>query len=207
MFEGLIAKIALGALWGRVKTNAVHDWQAIPPKARTAILIALAAIALFFVHQHFAHRALKAQFSAGYKQAQKDDAETALNLKAQIDALNVTIANQQRKIYDAQVARNSAAADALRVRGPGKASCTVYSGGPSGAGGHIEAAAAGDAAVGQVPDRTGTALIAMPFNDALGFAQAYDDLLAEAAAWRGQRAAETASLATVKVDGDKPPRQ
>lgn len=73
-------------------------------------------------------------------------------------------------------------ADALRVRGAGKAACLNPA--TASPGRRVEAARPADAAVDQVPDRAGAELIAMPFADALSFAESHDKCIAEAMTWR-----------------------
>lgn len=109
MFEGLLAKLALGTVWSKVKTNAVHDWQAIPPKARLWVIIGVAAIVLGFAHQWYAHRELKKARAEGYAQAVSDiraaEAKKVAPLKAakvEVDAKNVATNTQVRKTHDAQ---------------------------------------------------------------------------------------------------------
>jgi hypothetical protein len=79
-------------------------------------------------------------------------------------------------------------ADDLRVRGPGKAICTSIPSAPARR--HDAPAGTADAAVGEVPDRERFDLIALPFADAIAFAEQHDINLAEAAAWRESRAAQ-----------------
>lgn len=183
-FAGLFAKIAWGALFSRAKSNAVNDWHAIPPKVKLYLLGALAAVALFFVHQHVAKVKLQNQYSDGYKQAQKDDREAALDLKARIDALNAELAAKQRKIDDEAHARNAAAAGALRLSGPGKAACSIYPSATPGAGGHQPPNRTADATVDKLPDPQWSQLIGVPFDDEVTFAQAHDDYRSEALSWR-----------------------
>src|SRR5690348_5639257 len=113
MLEGLIAKLALGALWSRVKTNAAHDWQAIPPKARLWIIGIVAAILAIVAHQWWAHHVLnearEAAYTVGYAKAvtdiQTQEAKVTAVLegvKTKGDAKNVAINEGVKKSHDAQ---------------------------------------------------------------------------------------------------------
>lgn len=129
MLEGLIAKLALGTLWSRVKTNATHDWQAISPKARLWILGIAAVLILGTVHQIYAHHVLKevktVAYKAGYAQAIKDIEAKAAKQNAALkqikttgDAKNAAINQGVKKNHDAQDAHISGnLADLLGVLG------------------------------------------------------------------------------------------
>src|SRR5690242_17468522 len=80
MFAALFAKLGLNLLWGKAVANAKHDWAAIPRKVKLAIAAIAAIVVLFFVHQHYAHKALKAADLAGYQRAKAEDRAAALEL-------------------------------------------------------------------------------------------------------------------------------
>lgn len=156
----------------------------VPPKVWYGLALAAALLVGFLWHQHAAHKALKAQYTAGYAQAGKDIAAHALKLKAKIDAMTVKIAADERSKNDAENRRISAAADALRLRGPGKAGCTLRSEPAAAAGGHEPSGRASDVAVAGLPDPTGIDLIGVPFDDAVDFGKSHDAWRAEALSWR-----------------------
>lgn len=174
MFAGLFAKLALGTLWARVKTNAAADWQAVPPKARLWLIGIVAALAAFFLHQHVAHVKLANRaadgFKAGYAKAVADDAaviEKMRSAKTDVEAKGAAAANALKEQHNAKVGSvGSAAADIVRS-GPGKAGCGRLDYPDLGAlsSGQVTPAGSGDAAVDPVHDSGGVALVALPLND------------------------------------------
>lgn len=111
MFAGLLTKLALGAVWGKVKANASHDWQAIPPKVRLWLLAILAALALFVVHQWYAKRQVRAAFVTGYTQAMVDlkteqDAKTVKYKEASTSA-NARIAAKHEGVQKNAAVQNT----------------------------------------------------------------------------------------------------
>lgn len=189
MFTGLIARLGLKLLFGRMWTNAKDAIAAIPPKAKLWILAAIAAIALFFVHQHFAHRALKAADQGGYDRARAEDAKALVELRnraATAERNARTISQEIRSRTDEDARISHAAADDLRLRGAGAASCGRIRDPavPAAAGGHQPVGGTADAPLGQVPDAGGPELIALPFNDTVAFADDHDQLLIEVKGWR-----------------------
>lgn len=188
MLEGLFAKIAWGALWARVKTNASHDWQAIPPKVKLALLAIVLLLAGYLVHQHYAHRALKSADQAGYDRRGREDqaALDQLRVKVRTAEANASKLTQDiRNRSDEQSRASHAVAAAVLVRGPGAARCGQLGnpGLPASAGVSGAAAAQTGAAVDPVPDPAGTDLIAMPFPGAVAGADEHDQLLIEVKAW------------------------
>jgi hypothetical protein len=147
--------------------------------------------ALFALHQHAAHAALKKADQAGYQRAKDEDAKTlaqmrARAVKAEENATKIT--QQVRTKHDQEVQANAAAADAVRVRGPGAAGCrpVQHPAFPAAASvdgaGHRQA----DAAVAQVPSGEGesrTLRIALVAG-AVALGKQDDDLIAEVPAWR-----------------------
>jgi hypothetical protein len=190
---GLAASIGARAIAGKAVANAKRAWTAIPPKVKLALAGVVLVVLLALVHQHYAHKALKAADEAGYARGVKVY-ERALHIVHQRAArrrqaqetVAADISKQVRNRYDEQARSIAAGADALRVRGPGAARCGPldHSGLPAGAGGHASPAGPGDDAVPQVPDRDRAELIAMPFAGAVGFAEQHDLNRAEDLAWR-----------------------
>lgn len=151
----------------------------VPPKVRYALAIAAALIAAFFVHQHYAGKALKAADGAGYARAKGEDAKVAdrirqqaLTLKARAEQLGIQISSALKEQHNAKIdSVHADVADVVRL-GPGKAGCgrLDHPAAPALSGGQEPASGAGDAPLAQVPDRGGPALIALPFDDAVRFA-------------------------------------
>jgi hypothetical protein len=165
----------------------------IPAKVKLAIAGALLLVALFFVHQHFAHKALKAADEAGYARGVRVyqraleivHARAAARRQA-FEHSSADISKEVRTNYENQTRSIAAGADALRVRGPGAARCGPVdrAGVPAGAGGRQVAGGPGDATVGALPGEARVELIAMPFPGAVGFAEQHDGFRAEVLAWR-----------------------
>lgn len=214
MFAGLFGKLALGMLWGRVKGNAAHDWQAIPPKWRKILLIVIACIAAFFLHQWYAHRviasATAAGDKAGYARARSEDAAALAQLRARAalaTAHGAAIAQDTRSKNDAENVDIHAAAHAIGVRGPGASSCRRIgdpalsaAGGQPGASGNQLA----DAAAGGVPAADGQPdLAAVPFDWLVGRAEQADIDRAEVLSWRNWYERQAAEWE--KLRGAQPP--
>lgn len=176
----LFTKLFWGALFGRAKTNAVNDWRALSPKARIYIVCTVAAVLLFFIHQHVAKVKLHNQYKDGYAQAQKDDDEKLKSANAQIEALNVAIAADERKKNDAQAAAIGTHADAVRLRGPGKAVCPGI---PAAPGRPESGSGTVSAGLDRLPYPQWQQLIGVPFDDSVGFAKQCDINAAEVRAW------------------------
>lgn len=172
-----IGKIAWGVLFSRAKANAVRGWQAIPPKVKLWLLIAIAALILGFVHQLYAHRQAAKQYHAGYAQALKDVATR----NAKVNATTTAIAQDERKKSDAETIHISSDADAQRVRGPGKAVCPSVA---AAASGHQPQAGTGDVALVGLPPAERLDLIALPFDDTIAFAKEHDLDRDEVTRWR-----------------------
>lgn len=156
----------------------------IPPKVWYALAIIAALAIAFFWHQHAAHKALKAADQAGYNRRSKEVEQAALKLKAKVDALTAKIVLEERK-RNAQAHRdNDVAADALLVRGPGKAVCSVR---PVASGPALRPADGSPVAVnGQVagvPEPGGQSLIALPFADSVSFAREHDSCQIDRKSW------------------------
>lgn len=142
------------------------------------VWIVLAVIALVVAgrvyHNHKAGAAITAAEKRGEARAYAAVEKRALALTAKANAISANLRSKNNET----VRRIAADADALRVRGPGKASCPsaafVAASGHSGPAGRP-----GDAALDQVPDSERVDLIGLPFPDALDFAEAHDRYRAE----------------------------
>jgi hypothetical protein len=151
----MLAAIGLGArlLAGKAVSNAKRDWAAIPPKVKLVIAGLLAAIALYFVHQHYAHKAMKVQYDAGYAQATADIEKAAkkrteqdTKRAAQVNQDNARSSQEEGNAVDqARSLTNALAADLLlrpspKVRGhcaavgAGVPGASAASGGPDASG-------------------------------------------------------------------------
>ncbi len=176
---GLVAGMGARA----VLSGAGARLSKISPRTWLIIGGAVALLLGVLWHQHHARKALKAQYAAGYDQRGKDDAALAANLKRKLDTANARIADEERKLADEENRRIAATADAIRVSGPGKASC-VRAGPSASSGGHVSAPAKADAAVDPVPDAERIDLIGLPFAGAVQGSEEHDELLNENTRWR-----------------------
>jgi hypothetical protein len=149
------------------------------------------------------------QFEKLYRADQADFeriAKQATDQKNKLDAANAKISAALKERHNEEVARNAADANALRLSGPGKAACAGNPGSAAAPRGHVQAASAADAPLDQVPDPAGVQLIGVPFNDAVDFAQAYDDLLSEAKTWRDDDAQLRAAWPKSATPADAKPK-
>lgn len=208
MLTGIFAKIAWGVLWGRVKANATHDWQSLPPKAKLALLAVAAAAALFFVHQHHAHKALKAADRAGYERARGEDEKVLADLRRKLAIASANMA----KVSQDQRSRNDAAnrdivraADALSVQGPGAAGCSrrPVAAVPAAAGRPQPPAQPVGAAAAAMPAENGADQLAgVPWRWLVGTGKQCDLERAENVAWRGAYQGWVAEWAKLRASTD-----
>ena len=156
----------------------------IPPKVWLIIAIALALVAGFVWHQHAAHKALRTADATGYARAMNEIETKAKALKAKADTLNAAIAADERKKNDEQARNIERSADALGLRGPGKARCAGNSSPSGAAGGYVAPGGASDDPLAGLPDPAGINLIGVPFPDAVAAAKQADLNRAEVISWR-----------------------
>lgn len=180
---GLVAGIGIKAVLGGAVSKAKAGFAAIPPKVKIALAIIIAVVILFFVHQHYAHKALKAQYTAGYTQRGLDDAAAAKKLKDQLDAATKKISDLERKKNVEAHQRVDRAADTLLLRGSGAAACRSGSGAASPAIRPDGPTKPVDGQVARLPDAGGIDLIALPFPDAVSFARSHDACEVDKASW------------------------
>lgn len=119
-----LAPAALRLILGRAFTNAKSDLAKIPPKGWLIIAIVLAIVVGFFVHQHYAHAAIKAAEKRGYdqaivdvkaEQARLDARARARKARIETAATNIT---QKTEVHLAKTVTDIAGdARALRLRG------------------------------------------------------------------------------------------
>jgi hypothetical protein len=179
-----LAPAALKLMFGRALTNAKSDIAMIPPKVKLALLIAAAALIMFLLHQHIAHKALQARYDAGFADGHARAQAEQKVAQATAAARSERINSQVRKQSDEKDRHIVADADDLRLRGPGKAVCSGVAAAPGGAGGRVAASRPADASVDQVPDPERPPLIALPFAGTIAFAEQCDRNRNEALSWR-----------------------
>lgn len=153
----------------------------VPPKVWIVLAIVIAVVTAFFAHQHYAHKALKAQYKAGYAQAMDDVKVRALKLKNKLDGVTTKISQLERNRNDEEALRIGRSTDSILRRGPGRAVCSQPAASP---GQPVAPAGAANVAVGELPDGEGVTLIGMPFNDTVRFAGQCDLNRSEALSWR-----------------------
>jgi hypothetical protein len=152
----------------------------------------------------------------------------AVAARTKTEAAAAKISTDTKGIHDAQVSHNAVDARDLQLRGPGKAAAAAYCGPgghpgvPAAAGRHVEAAAGADAAAGEVHPGNGLAgvpqapvgnqpgpatsesgapaLAVVPWSWLVDRGQEFDDLLAEATAWRTWHPKEAALLEKMRSD-------
>ena len=159
--------------------------KSIPPK----VWIALAVVALVGAGVWTHKRAVRKAHDAGYSEgviheAQRIEAK-AKKLSAQATALAAKL-KEQNNVENRRIAGD---ADAIRLRGPGKAAC--FNATVPGADRRDPLARPADAPVGQVPDRERIELIALPFAGTIAFAERCDLNRAEALTWREDKRLQT----------------
>lgn len=146
------------------------------------VWIGLAVLALIaggvIYHKRAVSNARTEGHAAGVKAEGERIAAKVLELKVKADKLAADI----RRKNDATNRAIAGDADALRVRGAGKASCL----GPaaSSAGGRVAPGGKADAAVDPLPGRERVELIGLPFADLVNAAERCDLNRAEVLSWR-----------------------
>jgi len=152
------------------------------------VWLALAVVALIVSgviwHGHRVHSAINAAEKRGADAEAKRIEVKALALKAKIDALTKSIADIERKANSEKISSSNARADALLVRGAGKASCPRNAFAASPASGPQPPARSGNDPLAGLPDAGGTELIALPFPGAVGAGKVCDANLIDNQSWR-----------------------
>lgn len=176
---GIAALLGGGPAMLVALTTARAFVKQVPLKAWYALAIAVALIAAFFVHQHFAGKALKAADAGGYARAKSEDAKVAerirvqaLAVRASAEQLGIQISSALKEQHNAKVdSVHADVADVVRL-GPGKASCGRLDrpAAPALSRGQEPGSGTGTAPLDQVPGGGGAALIALPFDDAVRLA-------------------------------------
>lgn len=175
-----LAGIGLGAKLLGVRSALAK----VPRPVWIALAVAAALLVGVLWHHHAAGKALKAADKAGYERRDAEVKAAALKLKARIDGLTKKISDQERALNAQAHNDSNRAADALLVRGPGKAVCSVRAEPASPAirpsGGSSVAVNGG---VAQLLDPGGQPLIALPFADSVAFAREHDACQIDRRSW------------------------
>jgi hypothetical protein len=172
----------------------------VPPKVWYGLAIVAAVVGSFFVHQHYAHKALKAADASGYNRARQEDAKVIAQMRVRAEAAEANakaISQDTRNRNDETNRRIASSADALLVRGPGAASCRRVSNPTVSASSSQPRASsgAGDAAASPMSSDDGTA--AVPWVWLVNSSREADLNRAEVLSWRDwyqRQSAEWAKL-------------
>ena len=187
MIGALVARFGLGLLFGRLRDRLAK----IPPKV-WLVLAALAAVgALLWWHNHAVEAARKeGREAAGreWKGAFDTAHKAALDWSAAYNATATALANARKEAHEQDRRRIAADADALRLRGPGRAAAPVcgrqdaasLSPAPGGPG---APAPLDDAPRPDLPAGDGLAVVRWSW--LVDRAREHDQLLSEVTAWRG----------------------
>lgn len=194
---GLVGSIALGGIVGKAKSVLGSiPWQ---------IWAVIAGVALLgvgsCVHGHKVKAFGKAQFSAGRAAADADWEKAldkahadALAWKAKAEANAAAISKEIGERHEATLRADTARANDLRLRGPGKASCSgpVHNPGISASpSGHQQAGGRTDAPSSEVPPGDWAAV---PWHYLVDQAQLCDANRSEAISWRDWYAKQAAAV-------------
>jgi hypothetical protein len=161
--------------------------------------IALAVVSILLLGSCAHKRKVKAfgeeRYAAGvaYEQARLE--KKAKELKAKVDALSGKITTQLRTKHDEKVIVINRAADDLRLRGAGKASCSSPAGIPSGPSGSVAPSGQGSVAGPQVP--TGD-FAAVPWGWLVDRAEVCDLNRQEVLTWREWHRQQSEAWAKLK---------
>jgi hypothetical protein len=155
-------------------------FRQIPGWLWIAMLIGLAVALGFRAHQN----AVKATFNAGYAAGVIANEQAHIAAQAKADAAATAINSKLRTDNDEENSHIRAAADDLRLRGPGKAACPGVAAASPAAGGRDAGRGAAAAPVAEVSDRERFGFIALPFSAAIAAAEQCDANRAEVLSWR-----------------------
>jgi cell division protein FtsL len=134
-------------------------------------------------HQHRTHATIAAAEKRGEDRAYAAVEAKALKLAEQARSLAASI----RSKTDDTNRRIAGDADAIRLRGPGKAACPVAA--PAATGGRIAPGGDANAPMDRLPDPERVDIIGLPFAGTVAFAEQHDLNRAEVIAWREYSAA------------------
>lgn len=185
---GSIVSLALGG-WNIVKLGfgAVGSFLSKLNAQGVCGLVVCLGLTLLWLHQwgetlHWKKQS--SRFETLYN-ADEDGAKKlavhALALKARIDALSANISQTLKDKHDAEDARIIAHADALELRGSGKAACPGHSGLPAGTSGHQQTSSPAPTPAAGLPPADWAAV---PWPWLVQLTREHDELLDEAKTWR-----------------------
>lgn len=176
MLAGWLAKSAL------MKSPIGGFFKRIPARVWVGLLIFAVVVfilwrGLAWHHGKIEH--LRAEsFAAGRQSAVKD----MVALRDQLNRANADAVARMRSENDAKLRAVGRDADALRLRGPGRAACSaVFS--PA-SGGRDQAGGETSAPVSDLPDARRAELIAVRFDAATDLGESHDSLRVEVLGWR-----------------------
>jgi len=209
MLEGLALKLGLNILFGRIG-NAL---KLVPSWAWKALAIMALLFGVVWWHGSQVNAAREEGKRAGRAEVQAELdlwKQTARDWKRATDSKSQTISILTGERYNEDLRRNSAFADDLRLRGPGKAAACHGSRRDTGVavstGGYEGSGSAPDAPRDPVPAGDGFAIV--PWGWLVQRAEDHDRLLAERNAWRtwydGQRRAHEAAVAALRAKMPEP---
>lgn len=183
---GLLARFALTRVGGFIGRIPRWAW------------IALAVVVIVVAGNWYHGKKVDAQYKAAYAAGKADEAkrwqiafdkmqDAADKWKANYEAKAEELSTERRKRHDETLRRNSAIADALRLRGPGAASASRCrplnnSGLSNGPGQSGSSPSRPDAPGPSVPADGGDAIV--PWSWLVKRAEEHDELLSEANTWR-----------------------
>lgn len=133
------------------------------------------------VHEKKADAALAAADKAGYDRANARIRAKALRIEREVRRIDASITPLIRNQVDAENRVTAERADALLLRGPGRAACALRTPLPDSAGGHDPAGGGAGAAAAGVPEPD---RIAVPFDYAVKDEKVDDANRTEVLAWR-----------------------
>lgn len=193
----LALRVFAPAVWAVLSGVA----QAIPPK----VWLVIAGLAALGGAWWWHTSTVKAAYNRGYAQATVDrDAQwrgafAKMNAAAEMwrdnfDRQGAALAAEIGAKHAQELRANAARADALRLRGPGRAAACLNPGGGAGlapgSGGHDAPGGAADAGMAGLPDETPMAIV--PWPDLIQRSEDADADRAEVKAWREWYARTTA---------------
>lgn len=190
MFEGLIARLGLDLLFGRVGKVI----KAVPWQVWLAILAAILLVVGYLMHQHAVHSAYRQAYAAGQadeRKAWQDSLAKAHNeavgWKSKYDAASAALNSKIGENHALETRLIAARADDLLVHGPGQAAATCarpgdHPGPAGGAGGHDATGGKSNDPLAPMPPEQPLAVV--PWDDLVRFGRQADDNRNEALTWR-----------------------
>lgn len=149
---------------------------------------ALAAALVFAFAVHWYNGKIDAAEKRGADAAYAHIADKAREIERQANDLAAKISEAFRRKNDEEARAIARAADAVLMRGPGKAACSSVAGVPTLSSRPQPASGPADAPLDQVPSGARTDLIALPFAPTVAFGREHDlnrsELLTCRAAWQ-----------------------